>query len=196
MFTRDARTGNLLPGNMTWLSGMGSAEPSMTILTDFSNTTDPIYQQIRVLSHQMAPVKQAIDAQLNNVADADATVDWQGLAQNTLTLDAMHTDFNALVAQWKGSNPYIRDLALAESWTAFMVEWARSTIQALPDIPAMATNAVVGAVNTVVNGLGRIASNAGVVTFKAMIPFLAIGMVLILLVKQAETSRTWRKKVA
>ena len=193
MFTRDARTGNLLPGNMTWLSGMGSAEPSMTILTDFSNTTDPIYQQIRILSHQMAPIKQAVDAQLNNVANADATVDWQGLAQNILTLDAMHTDFNALVAQWKGSNPYLKDLALAESWTAFMVEWARSTIQALPDL---VTNATVGVVNTAVNGLGRIASNAGVVTFKAMIPFLAIGMVLILLVKQAETSRTWRKKVA
>ena len=172
---------------------MGSAEPSMTILTDFSNTSDPLFQQIRVLAHQMAPIQQAVNAQLNNVADADATVDWQGLAQNVLTLAAMHTDFNALVAQWQTTNPYAKDLALAESWTAFMVEWARATIQALPDL---VTNATVGVVNTAVNGLGRIASNAGVVTFKAMIPFLAIGMVLILLVKQAETSRTWRKKVA
>lgn len=187
MFVRDARTGNLLPGNMTWLSGMGGA--SADLVTDTTPTGDPVFQQIRTLAHMMAPIQQRINRAVSGVSNADATVDMDSLAADVIQLQGMHAEFYNLVQQWKGANPYAHDLNLANDYLAFLADWAQGMIQAIPETIAAVPNAVV-------DGLGNIASHGGQVAFGAILPWLAVGGAVLVFLKYAEKSRTFNKVVA
>lgn len=188
MFVRDAWTGNLMPGNMTWLNGVAGASES--IVSDASVSSDPLFNQIRALSHQMAPLQQSVNSIISSVSNADApAVNMDLLASQVVTLAGLHAQFNQLVAQWKGQNPYAGDLQLATDYTAFLSAWARSVLDAIPGVIAAVPNAVV-------DGLGKIASNTGSVVFGALMPWLAVGGLVLFAVTQAEKTRTYRKVVA
>ena len=187
MFVRDVWTGNLLPGGTTWLSGLAGA--SDAIVSDMAGTGDPLFQQIKTLSHMMAPITLRVNAAISGVSNADATVDMNALASDITALQGMHVEFYNLVQQWQATNPYAADLKLATNYLAFLAEWARSVLAALPA-------AAVDVPNAVLDGLGNIVSHGGQVAFTSMLPWLAVGGAALYFLSYAEKSRTYRKVVA
>jgi hypothetical protein len=183
MFVGDAHTGNLLPGNMTWLSGMAGA--SDEIVTDPTPTSDPVFARMRTLAHMMGPIQQRVNYALTNMSNADVVLDMNSFAADVANLHGMHVEFANLVAVRNATNPYAKDLALGHDYLAFLAEWARGILDGVAGLP-----------NVTVSYLGDIAEHGGKVAIGAIMPWAVLGVGVLVFLNYAEKSRTYRKVVA
>jgi len=187
MFVRDARTGNLLPGQMTWLSGMG-AEAAV------DPTWVPVQQHLHWLAMMMPQFHESITRAI--AALPGGQVDIATLAENIQVYAEMQADWNATITGFRAANPYAAEANLAHDPAAFAAEWARASVQTLPAALDAVPDWLADRVNAILDALGKMAGHAGTVTFTALLPFFAIGAAGLVFLKYAERSRTWRKRVA
>ncbi len=187
MYHRDYATALTAPQQRTqqWL---GDAESDATAFVDSVAGNDPYLNAIRAISVPMGQLRQRINAELNNVSNADAVVDYNQLGADLHQMDTYTAALQGAIDAFKASPAYRGDAqtaAMLNNWLAFIADWGSSTLQAIAQLPTDAANY-----------LGTQAGNMGKAAIGGAIPWVLGGVALIYALKFAETSRTYRKVVA
>ena len=152
--------------------------------TSVDTGADPLLQQLHSLAVQIIAQRNAANAILSNVSNADASVDWDGLNTALANIVSLQQQFKSVAAQRTAQNPYA--LSAFDNAILAVGDWAQATLNALP-------GAIAAVPDAIVNGLGKIVQNAGGAAFVASVPFLALAAAGVGLLLFAEKSRTVRK---
>lgn len=183
MFVRDSLTSNMLmQQNAT--SFLGDA---MDAASEDDGSDDPLLHQLHQIALVIVSLRNQANMILSQVANADSTPDLDALTGLMQQIAVQVQNFRNVAAQRQAQNPYALssfDQAILDIGT-----WAQAVVQALP-------NALAAIPNALINAAAKIASNAGTAVLGASVPWLIGGGLVLMLVLQAEKSRTYRKAVA
>lgn len=183
MFVRDMLDASMLRQSTT-TPFLGDA---MDDVSSQSDGTDPLLVQLHQLALLIVQLRREADAILNQVSNADGTPDMDQLTILLQQIAQYVTEFKRVAAQRTAQNPYA--LSGADQAILDIGNWAQGVVNALP-------NAVSAIPNALLDAAGKIIGNAGSDLVGASVPWLIGGGLLLVLVLQAEKSRTYRKAVA
>lgn len=150
---------------------------------------DPLLQELQNLARMMVHQRALATTQINNIANADAEVDWGQLDMSLQSIRNYKRHFQEIAAQRSAETQQMYQLTGLDRVINDMAAWAESVLAYLP-------RAIAAIPNAILQGLGDIAKTGGEVVTGALVPWLIGGALVLAFVKQAETSRTYRAKVA
>lgn len=159
--------------------------------------SDPYLNAIRAISVPMGLLRKKIDAELNNVSNADATVDIDQLMLDIQQMNQYAAALPQAIAAFRASPAYVQDATTArmlDNWLAFTVAWAGSTIGALSSLPTDAANWAGAQLQGIANSAGNVVNTTAWNVIKGVAPLLLVGGALLFLLESK--SRTYRKYAA
>jgi hypothetical protein len=176
VYVRDMQTASMFPhGGLTFL---GQSSPGATAESDARD---------QVLVRQLHAIALTIYQAQQDILAAQARGDTAYVQARLQDLQRMRTLFERTAAEYRGNEPLV--LSGIEQFIASAGTWIDNSIKALPGAIAAVPNAILDA-------LEKFLSRAGQDAFKALLPWLVVGAIVLFALKQAEKTRTYRKVVA
>jgi hypothetical protein len=188
--------------------GLGDAVSDFNDAGDPAAATDPwtlAIRAIRAVSVPMGQLQQTIDAELNQVSNADVDMsdaDFATLQSNLQQMNTYAQQLPALVAAAKSLPEYSSDAATASelnNFLAFAQAWAGSTIAIVAQLPTDTANYLSGQLQGIASATGSALNSVSSNLLKGIAPLLVGGVALALgllwYTQQAERTRTGRALV-
>ncbi len=165
-------------------AGLGDA---LDDAADGGDGPDPLYQQMHILALQIVHQRQIANTILNNVANADADVDWTALNQALQSIVNLKGQLVIASDAFKAAHP--SDLTPFDNAILAVGDWANQVLSYLP-------NAIAAIPKAILDGLGNIAKDAGNSLLDASLPWLVLGGIGLFALTKVEKTRTYRKYAA